>query len=215
MVVVRVPAGAAELVLVDGVALLHPDEQVFEAMLQGWRKQGLARNLAPVTVQARERQVRAFQTHSGAFPWQWMPQQADDWFADLRAVRHCTRSTVRGYQVAVRGFCAFVTDPAYGVGGGVRGSVSARIRCRSCTEVERRAACPADVESEPRKRRVHPAGVAGVCSTTPMSRSSTSGRAVRKGWLPAFRDATIVEDGVRVRAAAHRDGDAGRGRFRA
>ena len=29
--------GAAGLHLVDGVALLRPEEQVFEAMMQGWR----------------------------------------------------------------------------------------------------------------------------------------------------------------------------------
>jgi integrase/recombinase XerC len=32
--------GAASLVLVDGVPLLHPETQVFEAMLEGWRNQG-------------------------------------------------------------------------------------------------------------------------------------------------------------------------------
>ena len=52
--------------------------------------------------------------YSTVFPWQWTAAHPDDWFSDLRAVHHCTRSTVRGYQVAVRGFCAFVTDPAYG-----------------------------------------------------------------------------------------------------
>ena len=34
----------AGLVLVDGVPLLHPEPQVFDAMLQGWRNQMLARN---------------------------------------------------------------------------------------------------------------------------------------------------------------------------
>ncbi len=70
-------AGSARLVLLDGVALLRPDEQVFEAMLEGWRNQGLARNLAPATVTARERQVRAFQAHSGVFPWAWRSEHAD------------------------------------------------------------------------------------------------------------------------------------------
>ncbi|MEW2011077.1 hypothetical protein AB0300_16555 [Microbacterium sp. NPDC078814] len=40
--------------------------------------------------------------------------RADEWFADMRAVHHCTRSTVRGSRVAVRGFCSFALDPAYG-----------------------------------------------------------------------------------------------------
>ena len=70
-------AGSARLVLLDSVALLRPDEQVFEAMLEGWRNQGLARNLAGSTVKARERQVRAFQAHAGAFPWEWTTLHAD------------------------------------------------------------------------------------------------------------------------------------------
>lgn len=51
--------GAAGLVLVDGVSLFRPEEQVFEAMLEGFANQQLARNLAYSTVQAREHQLRA------------------------------------------------------------------------------------------------------------------------------------------------------------
>jgi DNA-binding Xre family transcriptional regulator len=36
--------GAVRLHLADGVPLLRPDEQVFRAMLDGWRNQQLARN---------------------------------------------------------------------------------------------------------------------------------------------------------------------------
>ena len=45
----RVP-GAAGLHLADGVPLLRPEEQVFSAMLEGWRNQQLARNLALATI---------------------------------------------------------------------------------------------------------------------------------------------------------------------
>ncbi|MFJ9760579.1 hypothetical protein [Streptomyces sp. NPDC101149] len=44
---------AARLHLADGVPLLRPGEQVFEAMLDGWRNQQLARNLALSTGYAR------------------------------------------------------------------------------------------------------------------------------------------------------------------
>ncbi|MEY9934729.1 hypothetical protein ABH926_009397 [Catenulispora sp. GP43] len=33
--------GSARLVLLDGVALLHPEDMVFEAMLEGWSRQQL------------------------------------------------------------------------------------------------------------------------------------------------------------------------------
>ena len=45
----RVP-GAARLHLADGIPLLRPEEQVFTAMLEGWRHQQLARNLALATI---------------------------------------------------------------------------------------------------------------------------------------------------------------------
>lgn len=45
--------GAAQLQLADGVAVLRPAESVFEAMVSGWSRQQLARNLSPRTVAAR------------------------------------------------------------------------------------------------------------------------------------------------------------------
>jgi hypothetical protein len=96
------------------VPLLRPAEQTFEAMLGGWRNQQLARRLAFSTVEGRERAVRAFATHAGAFPWEWTPTLVDEWMTDLRAVRRLRRSTLRGYQIAVRLFCGYITDPVYG-----------------------------------------------------------------------------------------------------
>ncbi|OEJ49668.1 hypothetical protein BGK72_01465 [Streptomyces agglomeratus] len=61
--------GTARLHLADGVPLLRPEEQVFEAMLDGWRNQQLARNLALSTINGRERKARAFAAHADAFPW--------------------------------------------------------------------------------------------------------------------------------------------------
>ncbi|WP_208545394.1 hypothetical protein [Streptomyces sp. Tu 2975] len=54
--------GAARLDLVDGVALLRPEQQVFTAMLTGSADQQLARNLARTTVEGRENTVKAADT---------------------------------------------------------------------------------------------------------------------------------------------------------
>jgi hypothetical protein len=61
--------GAAALHLVDGVSLLHPDEQVFAAMTEGWRAQQLARNLDVTTITQRLAAVRAFAAHADVYPW--------------------------------------------------------------------------------------------------------------------------------------------------
>ena len=107
-------AGAARLQLSDGVPLLRPEEQVFTAMLAGWRDQQLARNLSLATIAARERAARAFAAHADAFPWAWSAALLDEWLGDLRAVRGLRRSTLRGYQEAIRLLCVYQTDPAYG-----------------------------------------------------------------------------------------------------
>lgn len=107
-------AGAASLVLVSGAELLRPDVQLFEAMLEGWRRQQASRNLAPATIEAGAAVVERFQAHSGEYPWQWTPGHLEEWTTDLRSVRHVTQSTVRSYQKSVRLFLRYVCDPVYG-----------------------------------------------------------------------------------------------------
>jgi integrase/recombinase XerC len=106
--------GAARLHLADGVPLLRPDEQVFQAMLDGWRNQQLARNLARSTVEGREATVRDFAGYVSAYPWAWTPAMVDEWLGDLRSLRDLKRPTIRSYSEAVRAFCHFATDPLYG-----------------------------------------------------------------------------------------------------
>jgi hypothetical protein len=88
--------------------------QVFTAMLDGWRAQQLAQNLAFSTVARREAIVQAFAAHADALPWRWEPQMIDEWLGDMRGVRGRSRSTVRSYASSVSAFCRYVTDPAYG-----------------------------------------------------------------------------------------------------
>ena len=183
-------AGAARLVLVAGVALLHPELQVFEAMLAGWRNQMLARNLAASTVIGRERQVRAFHAHSNEFPWGWSACLADEWFADMRSVRQCTRSTVRGYQVSVRGFCDYLTDPGYGWTGVCEEQFGTH-PVQVINEVNS-AAHVADSESEPSKRAFTRDELQALFDHA--DEQVTRKRALgRKGWLAAFRDATLMK----------------------
>jgi site-specific recombinase XerD len=180
----------AGLVLVDGVPLLRPEPQVFEAMLEGWRNQMLARNLAAATVRNRLNQVRAFADHCGAFPWEWSPQLADEWFADMRAIRHCSRSTVRGYQVSVRGFGEYVTDPAYGWAG----ECERRFGTHPIQVINEAnaAAHLADIECEPSKRAFTRAELQALFDHAD-EQVEGKPRLGRKGWASAFRDATMIK----------------------
>lgn len=87
---------------------------LFEEMLTGWRHQQLARNLAPTTIEAGARVVRRFAREAGCYPWSWTPAHLEFFVAGLREDHGVVRSTVRVYELYVRGFLAYVCDPAYG-----------------------------------------------------------------------------------------------------
>jgi integrase/recombinase XerC len=182
--------GAARLHLVDGVALLRPEEQVFEEMMDGWRNQQLARNLAHSTIEKRAGRLRAFFAHAGAYPWEWTPQHADEWFGDLRAVRGCAHSTMRSYQDALRSFCTYICDPAYDW----------------CSVCEQRfgthpiqivhdwnvAVHVQETESRPEKRAFTIGELQDFFDYADEQVTKARDRG-RKGWLPAFRDATLFK----------------------
>lgn len=182
--------GAARLQLAGGARLLRPDEQVFEAMLEGWRVQQLARNLAASTPVKRAAAVREFARHADAFPWAWTAQMVDEWLGDLRGVRGLRRSTIRSYALDVSLFCRYVTDPAYGWAGECQarfGTYPVQVAHEWNTAVHVQAA-----EGDPGKR---------VFTVTEMQaffdHADTQVGYVRshgrKGWLPAFRDAALFK----------------------
>ncbi|KZB86582.1 tyrosine-type recombinase/integrase [Amycolatopsis regifaucium] len=100
--------------LVDSVPLLHPEQHTIDEMLTGWRNQQLSRNLQISTIDQRIRFVQRFLEFTNEFPWTWTPAMAEEFFGDLRSLHHAKQSTVRGYQVALRLFCSYVSNPDYG-----------------------------------------------------------------------------------------------------
>jgi site-specific recombinase XerD len=176
--------------LVAGVALLRPDEQVFEAMVEGWRCQQVARNLAFGTVDARLRRLRAFTDHAGCYPWAWTPQTLDEWCTDLRAVRGLRRSTLRGYQEAVRLFCDYLVDPAYGWAEQCQrlfGTHPVQI-CHDWNT----AVHVQEAEGDATMRAFTRDELQALFDYADEQVTRIRG-AGRKGWLPAFRDATLFK----------------------
>jgi len=107
--------GSARLSLVSNVVPLDPEQAVFTAMLAGWADQQRARFLRWATIQARESVVRRFADFTGEYPWRWGADDMDAWFAQLSSTSPPTAvSTARGYQLALRMFCDFITDNRYG-----------------------------------------------------------------------------------------------------
>ncbi|MFJ6752168.1 tyrosine-type recombinase/integrase [Streptomyces sp. NPDC091266] len=105
---------SAQLVLLQGVSLLHPEDAVFEAMVEGWgRQQRGGRRLQPDTISDRQSMVRRFAEYTNAYPWQWSASDLDEWMTYLIAELKRAESTIRGYQGAIRMFCDYVTSPHY------------------------------------------------------------------------------------------------------
>lgn len=110
-------AGAAHLLLAEGVVHLDPEAAVFAAMLQGWAAQQHARFLNPDgTIKRREQLVRRFAVFTGLYPWQWQVAEVDAFFTMLRCRgdRPIAVSTGRNYEDALRLFLEYVTDLRYG-----------------------------------------------------------------------------------------------------
>ncbi|MFG2563742.1 tyrosine-type recombinase/integrase, partial [Streptomyces sp. NPDC048496] len=182
--------GAVGLHLVGGLPLLRPDEQVFTAMLDGWRNQQLARNLAFSTIEGREKVVQAFTRHADTFPWEWSPQMVDEWMGDLRAVRNLRRSTLRNYQGAIRSFCSFVTDPAYGWAA----NCEERFGTHPIQVVHdwNAAVHMEEAEADAGKRAFTRDELIAFFDHADEQVDRVRGRG-RKGWLPAFRDAMLFK----------------------
>ena len=182
--------GSAVLHLAAGVPLLHPGEQVFTAMLDGWRAQQLARNLAFSTIGRRESMVRAFAGHADAMPWGWEPRMIDEWLGDMRGVRGLRRSTVRSYGSSVSAFCRYVTDPAYGWAE----ECQDRFGTHPVQVVHEwnAAVHVTENDSDPRKRAFTLDELQALFDHADGQVARVRGRG-RKGWLPVFRDATAMK----------------------
>jgi integrase/recombinase XerC len=110
----REQLGSARLELVDGVALLHPEDAVLEAMLTGWeRQQRGGRRLQPKTIDARIALVRQFINFTNEYPWNWTAGHVDEWMTHLISELGRAESTIRLYQTTLRQFCDYLTDPHY------------------------------------------------------------------------------------------------------
>ena len=106
-------AGAAHLVLAQGVAQLDPARAVFDGMLAGWCAQQRSRMLSEVTIGARERLVRRFGEFTNEYPWDWRPQDVEAFTTKLRSAGR-SHSTIRGYHDVIGLFVEFVCDRRYG-----------------------------------------------------------------------------------------------------
>jgi len=163
--------------------LLRADEQVFGAMLDGWRDQQLSRNLKADTVEGRLAVVRRFQRFTADWPWNWRPVEVEAFTAELRGERRAL-ATVRGYQGAIGLFCEYAANPRYewtAVCQRLFGSHPAQI----CFDWNT-ARHTSDYEGRPQRRALAKAELQRLFDYAD-DRTETARRSGRKGWLAALR----------------------------
>jgi site-specific recombinase XerD len=201
------PRGSARLELVSGVMLLHQEEAVVDAMLQGWAKQQLGgRTLAAKTVRRRQAVVRQFLEFTNEYPWNWTAAHLDEWSSDLVAVKGRARSTIRNYHDAIRAFDSYVNAPQYKWAEECEarfGTHPVRICFESNT-----AAHLADYEGDADRRPMTREELQRFFDYAD-DRVERAVRAGRKGALAAYRDATIFKAmyawGLRITETAKLD----------
>ena len=199
-------AGSSRLHVVAGAALLRPEEQLFEAMVEGWRCQQTSRYLNAVTLRQRESQVRRFQRWTNEYPWAWTAADVEEWTTAAISERHLAHSTVSHYHVTLRLFMDFVCDARYGWASECEtrfGTHPAQI-CHEWNTV----AHLAENEGRPGNRPLSREELQMLFDYADgrVERVRASGR---KGWLAAFRDATVFKVAYAWGSAPQGGGDAG------
>ena len=179
-------SGATALALVGGATPLRVKSALFEEMLAGWRRQQLSRRLGGSLIEGRERTVRRFQVFAEGWPWGWRAEQLERWVAE----GGWAHSTVRCYQGAVAAFCSYVTDPRYGWVAECEQRVGAR-PSQICHE-DNTAAHVADYEGRPERRPLSRVECQALFDAADDRAQRLAGSG-RKGWLTAFRDATLLK----------------------
>lgn len=178
--------GSAALSLVTRATPARLEPALFEAMLAGWRRQQQSRRLSESIIGSRERTVRRFAEFTGGWPWGWSPAQLESWIA----AGGWAHSTVRAYQGAVAAFLDYVCDPRYGWVSECEQQLGVR-PVQICHEGNT-AVHVADYEGRPARRPLTRVELQAFFDAAD-DRVERVVAAGRKGWLAAFRDATLFK----------------------
>jgi integrase/recombinase XerD len=92
-----------------------PDQAagLFTEMLDGFTSFQTARGREAASTAKQLSVLRELVEYASAWPWEWTAELVDHWSAYLKDERELARSTLRARQGAVRGFMAYLTNPAY------------------------------------------------------------------------------------------------------
>lgn len=200
--------GSARLVLADNVVHLDPAPAVFDAMLEGWRRQQSARFLKnSTTITPRLRLIRRMWEFTGLYPWQWTPADGEAFIDDMRGGESpIVVSTARTYEVAISLFFEYLLDSRYGwvqVCEEWFGDSPQQLFHEGNSVLHK-----LDYEGDPRRRPLTYDEMQALFDAADARPSTISGQG-RKGALCAARDAAVLKTvyafGLRRREASRVD----------
>ncbi|AZP83647.1 tyrosine-type recombinase/integrase [Mycobacterium avium] len=176
--------------LAQNVVHLDPAAAVFEAMLEGWRRQQSARFLRAGTIGARLRLIRRLEAFSGLYPWQWAPADGEAFIDHLRSTTVEAVSTARSYEIDISLFMEYLLDPRYGWAGVCAdqfGDVPQAI-FHEGNSIQHKL----DYEGDPRRRPLSYDEIQALFDAADARSGTIQGRGV-KGALGAARDAAVLK----------------------
>jgi len=146
--------------------------------------------------------VRRFQEFTGSWPWDWRSEQLESWVAQ----GEWAHSTIRSYEGSIALFLAYVCDPRYEWAEACVQRVGAA-PVQICHEGNT-ATHVDEFEGRPERRPLTRLELQALFDTADAAVDEAA-RSPRKGWLAAFRDATLLKViygwGLRRREAAMLD----------
>lgn len=138
--------------------------------------------------------LRRFQEFTGSYPWFWRPDDMEGFIVErhgrARGGRGGSFATLRNYQVTIGQFCGYVANPAYNWGEVCSeqfGETPSQI-CHEWNTVRH----VVDVEADPRVRPFTREELQQFFDHAD-DMVEQGARSRRKGWLSAFRDATMFK----------------------
>ena len=86
---------------------------MFTEMLDGFNNFQTARGREAASIAKQLAVLRGLAEYASGWPWEWTAELVDGWSAYLKDERRLARSTLRARQGTVRGFMAYLVNPAY------------------------------------------------------------------------------------------------------
>lgn len=110
----KIPGFVPAVLQAPGVSLFRAEDRTFDAMVDGWTAQMLARGLAVNTIKDRLSLIRRFQAFTNDYPWNWNLADYEEFLAERRSgPKPLSLTTLRTDANMIGMFCAYLTDPAY------------------------------------------------------------------------------------------------------